>query len=165
MLAEAIVLWHMLHRPTLVDSYPEVGTLLWKPEHKSIWEAYRSVPERRLGYFEQAVYRHIREQWPDHAERILSHLDYVVEDWLAWQWQRYEVASQRGEWRFPHEFQRGFDWWFRRLQQCADGRRMVGLAWQQIDAICRVDYYRDEPEADAEQTTRQALAAAVLDLD
>lgn len=166
-LAEAIVLWHLLIHPDWIDSHPTIGTLLWHSGHQRIWQAIQSVPERRPGHFELAVHAELRRRWPRQGERYVDLLEYVVEDWYAWEHAQYERARERGEPVMAHGFHHSFDWWLERLQECAEARRLVDLAWHRIEAIQRVDYYRHVPEAHVEDAPLppKGLIGSILDLD
>lgn len=164
-LAEAIVLWHLLIHPDWLDNNPTIGTLLWHAAHQRIWQAMTAVPERRPGYFELAVWDELRRRWPRQGDRLFEHLEYVVEDWYAWAQARWEHDREVDKPGILHEYRHTFDWWLERLQECAEARRLVDLAWHRIEKLQRVDYYRHVQEAQDEPLPPKGLIGSILDLD
>lgn len=136
-LAEAIVLRGLLYKPAEIARY-DPSLLLVFPEHRMVLSCMRRAYARTHG----TTWGRFYVEWVDECNRVRPGLtrllDYVPED----------VSRLHNG--VPHPEQ-DFEWWWQRLRDCAEARRLIGVAQSMAEKAWRVDV------AGAQQAAQSAL--------
>lgn len=142
-LAEAIVLWGLLRRPSVIGDY-DLLPLLVMPEHRVIWQAMQRVhaamPDATFGQFTLA--------WWDELERCRPNdwvaLHQLVDD--AWDDQsrraQLEVAAalEGGDYEAAYaDFVHDWSWWYERLKTVTDAREVISKSQEAASCAWRGD--------------------------
>jgi replicative DNA helicase len=151
--AEAALLNMLLLHPDMVGSV-DLGPLLWCPEHKAVWRAMAHVhmraPGRNLAEWWIAIRRELHAD-ACRGESLVTH--YVATDG-GWQWRcagwRYWNVLNEAELPSRYDYQP----YARRLEQCAEARRIISAAQEIASRAWRVP----------EQSFSGAEAVAILEL-
>lgn len=112
--------------PGRIDQYPEVGKWLWDWKHKALWRAMKRVagpisPDRFVVLLLDELEAREPERWPD-----------------IWNSTMHAVEARVERVRDGEDFG-SFGYWFARLEQFDEARRLVSQAQQVASRAWRGD--------------------------
>lgn len=158
-LAEAIVLRGLLLRPESIVDY-DPALLLVFPEHRLILDcmkrAHAVTIGQSWGHFYIAWMDECEVAKPGHVRALVRVLDGVSDDESRWIWRDSERSRSQGMGMADshHDFQ----WWWQRLRDVAESRRILSSLSTAEDAAWKGDI---DGARKAVQAIRQPPPAAI----
>lgn len=141
-LAEAVVLRELLFRPHLIERY-DPALLLVFPEHRIVLacmrKAYRGTHAASPGTFYVAWMAECERARPGQGLRLVRLLDFVDDDLTRWQWREAKATATGKPFAGLAPHAHPFEWWFQRLRDCAEARRLISVAQRMAESAWRGD--------------------------
>jgi hypothetical protein len=137
-LAEAVVLHGLLYAPAQIARW-DVLPLLVFPEHRLLLHALKAAYAATRGQ----SWGHFYIRWMEECERVAPGqgraleklLEGVGEDHSEWQYRQSCAAPFNGILAHEHDWA----WWYERLKQVAEARRLLSVTQEMTTALWRVD--------------------------
>lgn len=161
-LAEAVVLRALLYRPALISRYDPTLLLVF-PEHRIVLacmkRADRITHTKTWGTFYIEWMAECEKARPGQGMQLVRLLDYVDEDLSRWQWREARATGKPFAGLAPHHHP--FEWWFQRLRDCAEARRLISVAQSMASSAWRGDLVQARALAQKAAVARSETGPAV----